>query len=134
MTIKWVSVQVKRREIFGWAVESWPRGTRVPGACDKEKVANRSEAREVEKLVGQATWCIRGCGDMDQRPEKAKGALLGSMNRAVAFVSYGGIHGAEDSRMCTWSEIAPEGSLLSWKLELQWGSVEGWNLLERGVW
>lgn len=93
MTIKWVSVQVKRREIFGWAVESWPRGTRVPGACDKEKVANRSEAREVEKLVGQATWCIRGCGDMDQRPEKAKGALLGSMNRAMAFVSYGGIMG-----------------------------------------
>lgn len=35
--VEWVSVLVKRREIFGWAAEPWPRGARVPGACDKHR-------------------------------------------------------------------------------------------------
>lgn len=68
--------------------------SRGPGALgslvhvtNKEKVANRSEAREVEKLVGQATWCIGGVVTWTIGPEKAKGALLGSMDRVVAFMS-----------------------------------------------
>lgn len=35
--VEWVSVPVKRREILDWAAGPWPRGTRVPGACDKQR-------------------------------------------------------------------------------------------------
>lgn len=68
--------------------------SRGPGALEslvhvtnKEKVANRSEAREVEKLVSQATWYTGGVVTWTTGPEKAKGALLGSVDRVVAFMS-----------------------------------------------
>lgn len=61
---------------------------------NKEKVANRSEAREVEKLVGQATWCIGGCGDMDHRTRESQGSPVGEHGQDCGIrFDYGGIRG-----------------------------------------
>lgn len=139
-------MQGKRTEIFGWAAGQWRGGvgggSRIPGAFDKEKLISRSGAREVEKLVGHATWSIGGYCDINPGARESRGRTVGEHGQDCGICQLRGvIHVAEDCRMYTWSETVPPpppppppGSLLSWKLGLQCGSVEGWNLLERGVW
>lgn len=99
-------MQGKRREIFGWAAGQWRGGTggsgsRVPGAYDKEKLISRSGAREVEKLVGHATWSIGGYCDINPGARESRGRTIGEHGQDCGICQLRGLSTWQRTVGCT---------------------------------